>query len=91
LAAECVDDDGSGSLAGGGVEGYVSLLKVEGAVDDVKRVAESEMDLAAGGIDREFVLGVEGGGGKDDQEYASKAGKARAIEHVAIELLEGWI
>jgi hypothetical protein len=87
LAAQCVDDDGAAGLAGGGVEGYVSLLKVEGAVDDVKCVAESEVDLAAGGIDRELVLGVESCGCEGDQEYASKVGEARAIEHVAIELL----
>ena len=51
LATEWVDDDGAGDVAGGGVESYVSLLNVEGAVDDVQCVGESEVNLAAGGVE----------------------------------------
>ena len=87
LAAECVDDDGAGGFSGGGVERDISLLNVEGAVDDVQGIAESEVDLAAGGVERELVLGVEGCGCKGDQERALKAGKAGAMEHVRMKLL----
>jgi len=51
LATECVDDYGTGGVAGGWVESYVSLLNMEGAVDDVEGVAESEVNLAAGGVE----------------------------------------
>ena len=39
LAAEGVDDDGARGFAGGGIEGDLSLLDVEGAVDGVEGVA----------------------------------------------------
>jgi hypothetical protein len=72
LAAESVDDDGAGSLACGRVKGHVSLLNVEGAADDVKGIAESEVDLAASGIKRELVLGMKSCGCEGDQERAMK-------------------
>ena len=68
LAAESVDDDGAGSLAGGRVEDHVSLLHVEGAVDNVKGIAECEVDLAASGVKRELVLGMKSCGCEGDQE-----------------------
>ncbi len=47
LAAEGVDEDGAVSVAGGGIEGYLSLLDAEGAADGVEGVVEGEMDFAA--------------------------------------------
>ena len=61
LAAEGVDDDGAGGFAGGGIEGDLSLLDVEGAVDGVEGVGEGEVDFAAGGVEGEFVLPGPGG------------------------------
>jgi len=56
LAAESVDVDGAVGLAGGGIEGYVSLLDVEGSVNDVEGVGQGEMDFAASGVEGELVL-----------------------------------
>lgn len=72
LAAEGVDDDGARGFAGGGVEGDVSLLDVEGAVNDVEGVGEGEVDFAAGGVEGEFVLSVEGCCGGCQQECGSQ-------------------
>ena len=67
LAAQGVDEDGTGGFAGGRVEGDVSLLKVEGAVDGVEGVAEGEVDFAVGGVEGELLLG-EGWGCDGDEE-----------------------
>src|SRR5437868_6460274 len=55
LAAERVDEDGAVGAAGGGIEGYFSLLNAEGAVDGVESVGEGEMDFAAVRVEGELV------------------------------------
>jgi len=70
LTAEGIDDYGAGGFAGGEIEGDLSLLDVKGALDDVEAVGEGEVDFAAGGIEGEFLLGLEsGGGGGDEKEH----------------------
>jgi hypothetical protein len=87
LAAEGVDDDGAGGFAGGGVEGDLALLDVEGAVDGVDGVAEGEVDFAVGGVEGEDLLGVEewGCGYEEEEGVAKEAGYAgsEAVEHGA--------
>ena len=73
LAAEGVDDDGAGGFAGSEVEGDLSLLDVEGALDGVEAVGEGEVDFAVGGVEGEFLLGLESsGGGGDEKERSAK-------------------
>jgi hypothetical protein len=79
FAAEGVHDDGAVGVAGGGIEGYVSLLDVEGSANGVEGVDQGEMNFAAGGIEGElvlsFVLAVQdcgGGSGGDQQEGVAK-------------------
>jgi hypothetical protein len=77
FAAEDVDEDGAGGVTGGGIEGDVSLLDVEGAVNDVEGVGEGEVDFAAVGVQGELVLSLvlsvqDCGGGGDQQEGVAK-------------------
>jgi hypothetical protein len=77
FAAEGIDEDGAVGLAGGGIEGYVSLLDVEGSVNDVEGVGEGEMNFAASGVEGELVLslsvqGCRKGSGGDQQDGVAK-------------------
>ena len=58
FAAEGVDEDGAVGFAGGGIEGYVSLLDVEGSVNDVEGVGQGEVNFAASGVEGELVLSL---------------------------------
>jgi len=72
FSAEGVDEDGAVGLAGGGIEGYFSLLDAEGSVDGVEFVVEGEVDFAAVDVEGElcwrFVLRVQECGGSEEEE-----------------------
>ncbi len=74
LAAEGVDDDGAGGLAGGGIEVDISLLDIEGAVHNVEDVTQGKVHFAVGGVERELFLCMESRsrGGSDEQECIPK-------------------
>jgi hypothetical protein len=72
FSAEGVDEDGAVGLAGGGIEGYFSLLDAKSSADGVEFVVEGEVDFAAVGVEGElcwrFVLRVQEHGGGDEEE-----------------------
>ncbi len=87
FAAEGVDEDGAVGVAGGGIEGYISLLDVEGSVNDVEGVGEGEMNFAAGGVEGELVLGLllslqdcrEDCGGDQQENVATEVSRRREV------------